>query len=457
MSCKKILLIFAYLFFSICFSFIAVNQVKADQVSAPTILEANSQRNEDGLGNFYLKGLTEANTEVLIYIDGVYSDLAIVNSQGTATDSFYYEHKTSLSPAKHLVAVVARDKTSLVLSKLVEVEFVVPDLAAPTLVSPDESDIIGKAKPLITGLTISSTFVHVYIDGVHYGKTTIVKHQSGTANFAYRPFLNLNVGWHEVYAAAEDKYGIISGQSNVLKFRVEEPMPSPIIFTPIVNSQTTENHPFIVGLAKNDSLIKVYIDHKLDGRFLVNNNESGTASFAYKSFQSLTRGSHLVYTTAIDSRGKESAWSNVVYFTVREPVIGQSAEEQKSEPVVKIEEPKQQAEEPEIIISPDKGEIEEIKDTGKAEEKEQVTDKEITDLIKEDVSEEKKQTGLIDEDKSEQSKLKLNLIIFIAFLLGVIVWIFWVNKELIKEKRKKNKPLSTEPFSQISEEKEEDK
>ncbi|MFH1822575.1 MAG: hypothetical protein ABH830_02640 [Patescibacteria group bacterium] len=456
MSCKKILLIFTHLFFCICFSFIAVNQVKADQVSAPTILEANSQRNEDGLGNFYLIGLTEANTEVLIYIDGVFYDLAKLNSQGTATDSFYYEHKTSLSPAKHLIAAVARDKTSLVLSPLTEVEFIVPDMAAPTLVSPDESYVIGKAKPLIAGLTVSNTFVHVYIDGVHNGKIPVVKHQSGTANFAYRPFLNLNVGWHEAYAVAEDKYGRISGQSNVLKFRIEEPMPSPIIFTPIVN-QTTENHLFIVGLAKNDSLIKVYINHKLDGKFMVKNNESGTASFVYKSFQSLTKGNHLVYATAVDSRGKESAWSNIVYFTVREPVIGQSAEEQKDEPVVKIEEPKPIVEEPEIIISPDVGEIEGIKDTGEAGEKEKISDKEIEDIINEGISEEKKQTGLIDEDKSEQSKLKLNLVIFIAFLLGVIVWIFWVNKELIKEKRKKNQPDSSEPFSQTPGEKEEDK
>ena len=46
---------------------------------------------------------------------------------------------------------------------------------------------------------------------------------------------------------------------------------------------------------------------------------------------------------------------------------------------------------------------------------------------------------MIDEDKTGQSKLKLNLVIFIAFLLGIIIWVFWVNKELIKERRAKYK------------------
>ena len=44
-------------------------------------------------------------------------------------------------------------------------------------------------------------------------------------------------------------------------------------------------------------------------------------------------------------------------------------------------------------------------------------------------------TGLVDETQSRQSGLRLNLIIFILFLLAVIAWIFWVNRELIKERR----------------------
>lgn len=44
-------------------------------------------------------------------------------------------------------------------------------------------------------------------------------------------------------------------------------------------------------------------------------------------------------------------------------------------------------------------------------------------------------SGLTDENMEVSGKIKMNLIIFIVFLLAIIVWIFWVNQELIKEKQ----------------------
>ncbi len=43
-------------------------------------------------------------------------------------------------------------------------------------------------------------------------------------------------------------------------------------------------------------------------------------------------------------------------------------------------------------------------------------------------------TGLITERKESLGKIKLNLLIFIIFLMAVISWIIWVNRELVKEK-----------------------
>ena len=44
-------------------------------------------------------------------------------------------------------------------------------------------------------------------------------------------------------------------------------------------------------------------------------------------------------------------------------------------------------------------------------------------------------SGLVDESKRQQGRLQLNLLIFFGFLIAVIFWIFWVNRELIKERR----------------------
>jgi len=334
-----------------------------------------------------------------------------------------------------------------VLSLPVEIEFNVSSLPAPTLVAPNEETVTGKVKPAITGLTVSGSLVHIYIDGVYNGKTEILSHDSGTASFIYRPFLNLNVGWHEVYALAEDRQGNRSQASETLNFRIEEPLPAPTLFTPVVNNKTSNDRPFIVGLAKNNSVIKVYIDKEFLGQFQVENHESGTANFAYQPPQGLTRGQHLVYTTATDNRGKESFWSNIVYFTAREPAITQSAQEAKAETVAEIKEPIFETKESAPVISPQEGVVQEEDRT-----EEKITEDDIKGLIEEDLAEKEHKTGIVDESQAGQSKLNLNLIIFIAFLLGIVVWIFWVNRELIKERRaQQGKTESEEKPSQTPE------
>lgn len=429
-----------FIFFALLFFFFA-GQVKASRVDSPTIIELGNKKSEEFLNQLFVKGLTPANTEVLVYIDGVYTDFAKVKSEGTASDSFYYEHPTALAGGNE-VKLIAQDKTSLVLSPPVEAEYVIPDLPAPTLIAPEEEDAIGSPKPFITGLSVNRSFVHIYIDGVYNGRTEILTHKSGTANFAYKPFLNLGVGPHKVWVVAEDEGGRKSGLSNILPFKIEEPMPAPTLFYPVVNSHTNYSRPFVVGLAKNYSFIKVFIDHKLAGQFSVANHQSGTANFAYKPFLALARGSHLVYTTAADKRGKESQWSNIIYFSVRQPIIAQSAQEEKEGLVGKIEEPAAgDKKEPPLVISPS-GDVE------KGGEEKAVSDEEIKGIIGEVSEREKTAPGLIDETKKEQGKLGLNLIIFIVFLLGIIGWIFWVNRELVKEQRANKESPENPPLSE---------
>ncbi len=324
-----------------------------------------------------------------------------------------------------LFSLVCLVGTFFVLTSHVQAQ--IQTIPAPTMIEPNESTITGKVKPLIKGLTVSGTFVRVYIDGIFNGKTEILTHDSGTANFAYKPFLNLEAGEHNAWTVAEDENGRKSQLSNILYFRIEQPMPAPTIFSPVVNTRTTYNRPFIVGLAKNNSLIKVFIDHKLDGQFQATNHESGIANFAYQPFQGLTKGQHLVYTTAIDNRGKKSCWSNIIYFTVKQSAIAQITVEETTKTVAEIKELESAEQEPVVTLSEEAAFEEDQTD--------KIVDDEIQQIIEEGIKEKEADTGLIDEDKEKQGKLNLNLIIFIVFLLGIIAWIFWVNRELIKERR----------------------
>ncbi|MDO8668301.1 MAG: hypothetical protein Q7K35_04380 [bacterium] len=338
---------------------------------------------------------------------------------------------------------------------------------APTLIAPNEKTVTADLKPLIIGLTKDNSSVKFFIDDVFNGETGILKHESGTANFAYRPVLNLSRGWHKVQAIAI-KDGAASLNSNILNFKIELPFPAPTLLKPVVNKNTSPNRPFVVGLAKNDSKIKIYIDKKYNGELIVNNHLSGTANFAYKPVVALVRGEHSVYTVAVDKRGKESILSNTVKFFTKNSAIAQSAEEERKEAVVKITESKKSVEiksEP-VVISKNSGAVLENAEVDPAapvlkpisaeqkadlvkidlEEKEQTIKQELKDkekaalekvknLIGADAEEVKSDRGMINEGKQNQGRLKLDLILFILFLVGVVAWLLWVNRELVKERR----------------------
>lgn len=201
-------------------------------------------------------------------------------------------------------------------------------ISAPTIIAPQSGSVINKAKPIVAGLTLSGTFVQVYIDGTYNGKTDIVEHDSGIASFTYEPFLDLRKGNHVIWLIAENETGL------------------------------------------------------------------------------------------------KSRPTNPVRFTIKLPDISEGVQEKEDEKVAEIK-PAEDQEEPAAIISPEEGTIEEGG----------TIDEEIQKLIAKGIEEEEGVTGFINEGRERLGKLNLNLVIFIIFLLGIIVWIFWVNRELIKERQ----------------------
>ncbi len=324
---------------------------------------------------------------------------------------------------------------------------------APMIIAPNQQTATADLTPLITGLTTSGSSVKIYIDNFFDGQTNVLNHESGTANFAYRPSINLSRGAHQIYAVAEDGAGNLSAKTEVLNFSIELPMPAPTLFKPVVNASSSPARPFIVGLAKNDSKIKVYIDKKYSGEFTVNNHDSGTANFAYRPTVALARGEHSVQTIAIDQRGKTSMMSNEIIFKTKSAAIAQAAEEQKPSAVAKIDQSKPAviAEELAPSISKSTGEIEKV---NQVENKNQVLGEktaaekldaqtsgeleEIKSLIATDTAAQVKTGGMIDEGRTSQGKLKLSMAIFVLFLVGVVGWLLWVNRELIKERQAQN-------------------
>lgn len=226
--------------------------------------------------------------------------------------------RSSLSKIISLSAAILLTSYLLVPQGLIAATPPIPSI--PTLIWPQSSVHSITGAPIIKGLTQNDTEVEVYIDSQLNGMAKVKNGKQETASFAYSPFLTLKPGNHAVAVRAIDNTGQKSKLSEAVPFLVEKPYPAPSLFQPVVNSKTVSTKPFIVGVAANNSVVKVFIDGKLDGQFKVTNSESGTASFAYQPFLELDpTKDHLVYATAVGFTGKESAYSNVIGFKVEAP------------------------------------------------------------------------------------------------------------------------------------------
>ncbi|MDD4333435.1 MAG: hypothetical protein PHT51_04970, partial [Patescibacteria group bacterium] len=270
---KKVFLYFL-LFFALFSVFLVIGSktASASQVNSPIIIEARSGVASLDFGKAFISGTTDINTEILIYIDGSYSGNALLADLGNGLVGFSFTTNDVLVSGSHEAMVLARDKTSLVLSQSARANFSVKPIPAPTLLSPDASALLGVLRPIISGLALSGTKVKIYLDDVLVKQTEILIHDSGTANFAYQPEKDLTKGEHFIYLIAESENGSKSEKSELVKIFIEDPMPAPTLLKQVVNKNSTVSQPFVVGLAKNNSLVKVYIDKKYDGEFQVVNH-----------------------------------------------------------------------------------------------------------------------------------------------------------------------------------------
>lgn len=89
--------------------------VLAEAPGAPTLKPVN----QDSL---LITGLTQKNTEVVVYVDNEFIGLAEVNETESETSNFKFSLVGLLEAGEHEVAVAAKDKQSLSLSNLSTVE-----------------------------------------------------------------------------------------------------------------------------------------------------------------------------------------------------------------------------------------------------------------------------------------------------------------------------------------------
>jgi len=405
----------------------------ASEIEAPTI---NYEKNVIyNLEEITVTGTTSLANNILIYLDGTYVDLLESKEKVGSFIYTYTFHTEEIKSGLHELTFVSQDKTSLVLSPPKIWEFSLVDevptssVPAPTLFLENDVYVTEDSEIELLGLSKSSTRVQLYLNGKIIYFSELLVHESGTANFHY--ILNdLLKGVHELSVLAVDSLGNQS-IANKINIFVEAPMPAPTLLS-------LENN-VLKGLAKNDSTIQIIVDRNVVNEFKVNNHESGTTGFVVNIDNEIYSS---VYAIAFDKRGKKSRLSNSPAVVLPEeynlkPSISEEAVSEiqdniEIEPNEKEIVPSETLEETKDveIIDPDE-------DTTQVEDKED-KDKEIANLFEDLKKEASKESGSVDETKMQQGRLQLNLLIFILFLFGVIAWIFWVNRELIKERKELN-------------------
>lgn len=436
----------AFLFIFALWNIGAVAAQEAGEIKAPTIINADLQNRHACYGRPIVVGLTPKDSAVIIYIDGEAAGEAKINKDSSSVDNFYFQPQYALNPGWHDIRAAARDNKTLKLSTLgSQTSVFVEDVIRPSFIG--DNIISGNPRPVIKGAALAGTRTDIYIDGIYNGSTKAISGTGCTVEFSYTPFLNLKQGRHVVYAVSRTYDGKYKSQkSEELIIEIEPPLPAPVLIKAVVNHRTNQSKPFITGVVKSDLKVQVYINNHLDGEVPASNDAEDVSNFAYLPKTKLDGGSYKIDTISVDKRGKESKRSNGIKYYHKKTIAKISDKAAKEVVVIQKETPAVAGVKIETVKNEeDRAASPDIKNDAKnaaATTTVSTTTAATTTAAKGNLSQASssdEKTGSLNENKEKQSEIKLSLVIFILFLLIVIGWIVWVNRELVKKDESKEK------------------
>lgn|GEM_PF-5571848 len=94
------------------------------------------------------------------------------------------------------------------------------------------------------------------------------------------------------------------------------PYPAPTIVSVDMQGKVNNPKPLIIGVAKSNAKVIVYVDGIRNGSMTTPYHPSGTSRFVIPLYRSVKPGAHRVRAKAISPEGKESGYSNDVTFTI---------------------------------------------------------------------------------------------------------------------------------------------
>jgi hypothetical protein len=193
---------------------------------------------------------------------------------------------------------------------------------------------------------------------------------------------------------------------------------------------------YFSGESLNENNIEMYVDGKLFSSYFIKRNSNNTFEFNERN---ISKGSHEIFFVARDNVGRQSVSSDKIniYYNKYEKdnslnIVEDVSVPAKPVPNISKEGVAEESFKDEVIVEGinniDQKNI--VEDTKNEQSSEELI---IDDILKEINEDKELETGALSENGDNQGDLKWNLIIFLGFLVAVIFWIIWVNREISKE------------------------
>ena len=307
-------------------------------------------------------------------------------------------------------------------------------LINPPIISDVSPGIKSFSEPLISGFTDKFTSVLVYIDGNFSSEAKTVSSLDRDSFYFFIDELP-DTGKHKLFLISRDLNGVLSAPTKEFEFLIIDKLDPPRII-----KSSFQESVYFLGESLNENYIEMYVNGLLFSTSFIERNSTNTFEF---NEINISRGSHEIFFIARDKLGRKSDPS--VTLNIHFDKNAFSDLPQNTEDVIQgvqssnlatskiSEKAVSETLEDEIIV-------EGINNINVPEELNQEDrEKEILDDILKDINNNSDiKDGLISENGESQSDLQWNLVIFLAFLVAVILWIIWVNREMKENDESEN-------------------
>lgn len=371
MACRCLILtiISAFLLLPNTTDIKANKKIPAIELKAPSLITVKEIKTDQG-NEINIKGTTQRNTNVLLYLNGSYQSAATIKAS-LAEDKYIFEGiiTGNINPGQHILTAISQNKNSKRLSPPTNYTFqATPILQAdkniknkenkkevksnsyptkppivvptPTIINPKNNNTAFYSPPIIKGFTVNNTRVSILIDDRLSGRTKYLKDPSGTAYFEYKLPETLKKGSHNLQIMTENEDNVNSKKTKKIFFSILDPLSIPTITTPGKNKKVNQDELIVKGNAQTGSIINLYINNILIQSTVAFNNNSLNKKgvFYLKPAISLLRGAHSMHVVSIDPSTNNSAVSENIPFIIINQKIGSSA--RKTGETVKAEKKK---------------------------------------------------------------------------------------------------------------------